>query len=87
MNAVIVMISISGLLGSQVFISVGKERLTLFSVIAGAVVNFTLNLILIPVYGAVGAATSTVVAECSVTTIQIICGRKYFERKKILFIF
>ena len=84
MNAVIVMISISGLLGSQVFISVGKERLTLFSVIAGAVVNFTLNLILIPVYGAVGAATSTVVAECSVTTIQIICGRKYFERKKNL---
>ena len=43
-----------------------------------------LNLILIPVYGAVGAATSTVVAECSVTAIQILCGRKYFERKKNL---
>lgn len=82
MNAVIVMISISGLLGSQFFISVGKEKLTLVSVIAGAAVNFTLNMILIPLYGAVGAAVATVVAECTVTEIQLVAGRKYFKGRK-----
>ena len=84
MNAVIVMISISGLLGSQVFISVGKERLTLFSVIAGAVVNFTLNMILIPLHGAKGAAVATVIAECTVTAVQLVAGREYFKGGKNL---
>ena len=80
----IVMISISGLLGIQIFISVGKERLTLVSVIAGAVVNFTLNMILIPLQGAVGAAVATVVAECTVTAVQLVAGREYFHGGKNL---
>ena len=83
-NAVIVMISISGLLGIQVFISVGKERLTLVSVIAGAVVNFTLNMILIPLHGAAGAAVATVVAECTVTALQLAAGKEYFKGGKNL---
>ena len=54
------------------------------SVIGGAVVNFTLNLLLIPRYGAMGAAIATVCAESVVTLTQLILARHYFVWKNIL---
>lgn len=83
MNAVIVFISLSNVTGIQIFMSVGKERITLFSVIAGSVVNFTLNMILIPRYGAIGAAAGTVVAEFAVTAIQLVFAGKYISYKNL----
>ena len=41
------------------------------SVCVGAVVNFCLNLALIPVAGAMGAAVSTICAESSVLIVQV----------------
>ena len=84
MDAVVVFIGISNVIGIQIFMSVGKERYTLFSVVAGAAVNFTMNMILIPHLGAIGAAVGTVCAEFSVTAIQLVWARKYFDIKKIL---
>ena len=84
MNAVIVFIGVSNVIGIQIFMSVGKERFTLFSVIVGAAVNFAMNMILIPHLGAIGAAVGTVCAEFSVTAIQLVWARKYFDIKKIL---
>lgn len=81
MNAVVVFISLSNVTGIQIFMSVGKERTTLFSVIAGSVVNFTLNMVLIPRYGATGAAVGTVVAEFTVTAIQFVFAGKYISYK------
>lgn len=84
MNAVIVLIGISGVIGIQIFMSVNKERYTLFSVLLGAAVNFTLNMIFIPRYGAAGAAAATVCAEFSVTALQVFLARKYFDHKKVI---
>lgn len=84
MNPIIVAISLSGLIGVQIFMPLGKEKLTLFSVVIGAVVNFTLNIILIPKYGAFGAGCATVCAETLVTVFQLICASKLFEWKKII---
>lgn len=84
MNAVIVFIGVSNVIGSQIFMSVGKERYTLFSVIVGAVVNFAMNMALIPQLGASGAALGTVCAEFSVTAIQIMWAKEYFGFKKML---
>ena len=84
MNAVIVFIGISNVIGIQIFMSVGKERYTLFSVVAGAVVNFTMNMILIPHLGAIGAAVGTVCAEFSVTAIQFAWARKYFAFENLI---
>lgn len=85
MNAVIVFISLSNVTGIQIFMSVGKERITLFSVIAGSVINFTLNMVLIPRYGAIGAAIGTLVAEFAVTAIQLVFAGKYISYKNLLF--
>ena len=84
MNPIIVAISLSGLIGIQIFMPLGKEKLTLVSVILGAVINFTLNLILIPKHGALGAGVATICAESSVTLFQLILARKYFEWKRIV---
>lgn len=84
MNPIIVAISLSGLIGIQIFMPLGKEKQTLISVIIGALINFTLNLILIPNYGAFGAGCATVCAESLVTLFQLVCARKLFNWKSIL---
>lgn len=70
LSPVIVLIGLSNVLGIQMLLPMGKERLFSVSVITGAVVNFSGNLILIPRYGATGAAFSTLLAEFLVTAIQ-----------------
>ena len=84
MNPIIVAISLSGLIGIQMFMPLEKEKITLASVIFGAAINFCLNMVLIPSYGAFGAGLATVCAESGVTAFQLIFAGKYFEWKKIL---
>lgn len=84
MNPIIVIISISNFIGIQCLLPLRKEKITLFSVIIGAIVNFSLNLILIKKYGALGAAIATLIAETSVTLFQIIVAHKYFDKKTLL---
>lgn len=84
MNPIILIISLSGLIGIQIFMPLRKEKYTLVSVIGGAIVNFTLNLLLIPQYGAMGAAIATVCAESVVTLTQFMFARHYFVWRNIV---
>ena len=77
MNPIVLIIGLSNYIGIQIFMPLGKEKWTLYSVLAGAITNFAANFILIPKYQAFGAAVSTVIAEAMVTFIQIILLRKY----------
>lgn len=55
-----------GVVSSNHFVSEGLQRHNLGRAILGMVVNICLNLVLIPIYGAIGAAIATVVAQmCS----------------------
>ncbi len=83
MNAVVVLISVSGLIGAQILMALGKERITLLSVGVGSVVNLTLNLILIPRFGVNGVAVATICAETVVTAVQIVFAREFFEWRTI----
>lgn len=65
-------IGLSNLLGIQMLIPLGKEKMVLYSEITGAVVDLLLNYILIPMYGAAGAAIGTLVAEAVVLIVQYI---------------
>ena len=67
----------SNFIGIQCLIPLHKEKITLYSVCVGAATNFTLNIILIPQYGAFGAAIATLVAESLVTIFQLIAARQY----------
>lgn len=67
----VMLIGITNILGMQVLVPLGKEKLVLYSVIGGAVADFIINLVLIPQMGAAGAATGTLVAEFVVLVFQI----------------
>ncbi|MBE6353846.1 flippase [Treponema sp.] len=78
MNPIIIIISLSNFIGSQVFVPLGKEKNTIIAVTCGSIINFSLNLILIPKYFALGAAIATITAESIVAIIQI------FNLKRII---
>lgn len=61
----------------QILYPLGKENLVIWSVAGGAFFNLILNFLLIPTYGANGAAFSTFVAEFSVLAIQMVWGQAY----------
>lgn len=69
-------IGLTGLLGIQILVPLGKEKYVLYSVIAGAVVDLIINLILIPKLAASGAAIGTLVAEGVVLIVQMIALKK-----------
>lgn len=76
---IILAIALSNLIGIQILISYKKERITLISTIIGAIVNFSLNMILIPYLQQDGAAIGTLIAEWVVTLVQIIFAYKYIK--------
>lgn len=78
---VVVFISLTNLIGIQILYPMDKVRIVILSVSGGAVANLSLNFVLIPLYGATGAAVSTLIAEFTVLAIQIICGRSYLPFK------
>lgn len=53
--------------GNQLFIAIKKEKYPMIASFIGAGVNLLLNFLLIPKYGAVGAAIATAVCEVTVT--------------------
>jgi O-antigen/teichoic acid export membrane protein len=78
-SPIIIAIALSNLVGMQVLVSYGKERITLISTIIGAVVNITLNLILIPILRQNGVALGTVMAESIVIITQLIFAFSYLK--------
>lgn len=55
----------------QILAPMGKEKLTMYSTMCGALINFVANFCLISRFGAVGAAVATVCAEAIIAYIQI----------------
>jgi O-antigen/teichoic acid export membrane protein len=63
---------LTGVIGIQTLTPLNREKQVLYSVVVGAVSDFVLNLILIPEWGAAGAALATTIAEYLVLLVQII---------------
>lgn len=79
LSPIIVLISFSNVFGIQYLVPVGKNSKYTISIIAGAVVDFVINLFIIPKYGAFGACLACVAAEFTVTLTQWIFVRKDLE--------
>ena len=75
-------IAITNILGIQMMIPLGKEKIVLYSTIWGAIVDLIVNIIMIPRFGAAGASIGTVVAEFVVLMYQILATRDM--SKKVL---
>ena len=68
---------LTNVLGIQILVPLGKERVVLWSIVAGAVTDVVLNVLLIPRFGASGAAAATSVAELVVLAVQfVILGKE-----------
>lgn len=76
-SPVMLIIGLSNVMGIQVLYPQGKENLVIYSTAVGALINFSLNCLLIPKYAQDGAAIATVVAETGVTVTMSIIGAKY----------
>ena len=72
----IIPIGLTGVLGIQILTSMEKEKYVLYSVIVGAVSDFVLNLVFIPMYGSSGAAFATMIAEFLVLFVQLYYTRR-----------
>lgn len=82
-SPIIVAIGISNLIGIQVLYPLGKIKIVTISTLVGAIINCTLNFLLIPKYAQNGAAIATVCAEICVTLTQFIIAGKYIPFKFI----
>lgn len=68
----IVLIGLTGIMGIQMLVPLGKEKIVLYSEIAGAITDLVLNAILIPRIASAGAAIGTLVAELVVWIVQFV---------------
>ena len=84
LSVIVLFISISNIIGIQFLLSTKRQREFTTSVVVGAIVNFVFNLIFIHYYKSVGAAIATVIAELSVTAVQLYFIRKDFDIIKII---
>ncbi|MDO4941751.1 MAG: flippase [Lachnospiraceae bacterium] len=77
-------IGITNILGIQILVPLGKEKIVLYSEIAGAITDLVINALLIPRFASVGAAIGTLVAEFVVLLVQYTALRnmiaKYFRK-------
>lgn len=62
----LLLIGITNILGIQILVPTGREKIVLYSEIVGAIVDVIINALLIPVYASTGAAIGTLIAEFAV---------------------
>ncbi|MBM7641770.1 flippase [Streptococcus loxodontisalivarius] len=75
----VVMVGLSNLMGIQILVPTGREKLVVISTVIGALFNIIVNSVAIPYFGAAGSAFAGSVAELTVTIVQF-----YFLRDLML---
>lgn len=71
LSPVILISSLYNMFGYQYLLGTKKEKIMTIIILAGSVVNFTLNLMLIPKHGSVGASVASVLAQTIIVAFQI----------------
>jgi len=66
----LLLIGITNILGIQILVPTGREKIVLYSEIVGAIVDIIINALLIPAYASTGAAIGTLIAEFAVFVVQ-----------------
>jgi len=84
LSMLVVILGLSVLISGQCLTAMGKQKQANSCVIVGAVINFTVNLMLIPRYGALGAAIATISAETIILLMFMIFAREHVKIKRII---
>lgn len=79
LSPLILIFSLAYFLGHIVLLATANEKKILIATLIGAVLNFCMNCVLIPVYRHYGAAIASVMAETTITIILVSFARGYFK--------
>lgn len=79
-----IIIALSNIAGAGILTPINRQNYGTLATVAGAVTNFALNIFLIQIYAAKGAAIASVIAESVVTILHIYFVRKYVHIKSII---
>lgn len=77
MSGVVIAIGFNNIMGLQILIGLELDKRFLQCILVGTISNFILNLVAIPLWGASGAATTSVIAEFLILFVMIIYVKKY----------
>ena len=78
----ILLVGLSNITGIQILTPLGKEKIVVYSVTFGAILDLIVNYICIPRLGAAGASLGTLIAEFSVLAVQIMYTSKQLHEVK-----
>lgn len=79
LSSLIIIISVSHLIGSVVLTVTNNERYLMRATLTGVIVNIIGNALLIPPYGIYGASVASVIAECAVLFVHYVYSKKYYR--------
>ncbi len=85
-SPILLFIGMSNVIGRQYLLPTKRQKEYTISVVVGAVINFIANSCLIWRLGALGASIGTIIAEFTVTLVQLIFVRNEFNIKEIIFL-
>lgn len=71
-SPIIVIVGLSSIIGTQYLLPTKKQKFLTISVLVGAIVNFSLNMIFINEFKSIGAAVATIISESCVLLTQLI---------------
>lgn len=83
-SPILVIIATSNVIGRQYLLPTNQQNAFTMSILAGAGVNFVLNIVLIHFWDAIGASIATVIAELAVTIVQCWYVRNQLPLKECL---
>ena len=83
-SPILVIIATSNVIGKQYLLPTKQQKAYTISIVAGATVNFILNIIFIRLWDATGASIATVIAELAVTLVQCWYVKDQLPLKKCL---
>lgn len=80
----VIPITWASILGVQLLIPLGRNKEYTISVTTGAVINFILNILLLKKMESLGACITSIIAECTVTSIQFYFVRDIIKPLKLI---
>ncbi len=81
---ILLLLPLKSLIGKQILLTYGKERLVISAIIVSTLLNVVLNAILIPRFSHHGAAFASVVSEVTILVIELIFGWSYIKGMKLV---
>ncbi|WP_072525312.1 flippase [Clostridium sp. Marseille-P3244] len=84
LSVLILTMSLNSILGVQMLIPMGKEKVYAAATSTGAVVNVIVNIVTIPLFGTVGACISSLAAETAVFLISYFNLRKMIDPIRVI---